>query len=164
MIATISSAFFSSTPSNQIPATAQAMENLPVDYFTNSSAYTPHVHRDVYPAIDPAAPQNSQAGKVVIITGASAGIGARGFTPAFARANAKALVLVARSQDKLDATAAEVKKINPKVEVITSVAHINSEADVTKFYETVKEKFGHADVLINNAGKHRTLISISNIY
>lgn len=128
------------------------MENLPVDHFTTTSAYTPHVHRDTYPAIDPTAPQNSQAGKVVIITGASAGIGARGFAPAFARANAKGIILVGRNQAKLDETAAIVKKTNPKVEVVTSSTEINNETAVAKLYELVKQKFGHADILINNAG------------
>lgn len=54
------------------------MDQLPVDFFATSGAYTPHVHRDQYPAIDPTSSALSQAGKVIIITGASAGIGARG--------------------------------------------------------------------------------------
>jgi hypothetical protein len=52
------------------------MENLPKDYFVTSTQFTPHVYQDVYPGIDPTRPELSLAGKVVIITGASKGIGA----------------------------------------------------------------------------------------
>ena len=51
------------------------MENLPDDYFVTKSQFTKMTHRDVYPAIDPTAASNSQAGKVIVVTGASKGIG-----------------------------------------------------------------------------------------
>ena len=66
-----------------IPATLQhasrpaAMENLPTDHFVKLQQFTPTVYRDVYPAIDPTQAPLSQKGKVVIITGASQGLGAR---------------------------------------------------------------------------------------
>jgi hypothetical protein len=43
--------------------------------FTTGNAFTKKVYRDVYPAVNPEAPALSQAGKVVMITGASRGIG-----------------------------------------------------------------------------------------
>lgn len=49
------------------------MENLPTDHFITSLQFTPKTYQDVYPAIDPK--NNSLAGKVAIITGASRGIG-----------------------------------------------------------------------------------------
>lgn len=51
------------------------LQGLPDDYVVTSQAFTKQVHRDVYPAIDPSNPALSQKGKVVIITGASKGIG-----------------------------------------------------------------------------------------
>jgi FlaA1/EpsC-like NDP-sugar epimerase len=51
------------------------LHGLPDDYVVTSQAFTKQVHRDVYPAIDPSNPALSQKGKVVIITGASKGIG-----------------------------------------------------------------------------------------
>lgn len=51
------------------------MENLPDDHFVTTRQFVKTVHRDVYPAIDPRAPSNSQAGKVIVITGASRGLG-----------------------------------------------------------------------------------------
>ena len=53
------------------------MESLPVDYFVTSMQFTKHVSREQYPSIDPKSPELSLAGKVVIITGASKGIGAK---------------------------------------------------------------------------------------
>ena len=51
------------------------MDNLPDHYFTTNNSFTHSVYRDVYPAVDPKSPALSQAGKVVMITGASRGIG-----------------------------------------------------------------------------------------
>lgn len=128
------------------------MDNLPTDYFTRTAAYTPHVYRDQYPAIDPTSSALSQAGKVVIITGASAGIGARGFVPAFAKAGSKAIVLVARSQSKLDAVVAELKPQFPHVDLLAVSTAVTDAVAVSTLFDTIKEKYGHADVLINNAG------------
>lgn len=130
------------------------MENLPQDYWATSGAYTPHVHRDQYPAIDPTSPALSQSGKVVIISGASAGIGGRGFAPAFAKAKPKALILVARDATKLAVTEKSVKEVTGggNVEVVCFGADVSKPTDVDKLYDMVKEKFGRAEVLVNNAG------------
>lgn len=51
------------------------LKGLPDDYVIKSQAFTKDIYRDVYPAIDPSNPALSQAGKIVIVTGASKGIG-----------------------------------------------------------------------------------------
>ena len=57
--------------------------------FTINNAFTSEVYRDVYPAIDPRRPELSQSGKVILVTGASRGIGQvclralRSFQPIF---------------------------------------------------------------------------------
>ncbi|KAK4034380.1 hypothetical protein C8A01DRAFT_39157 [Parachaetomium inaequale] len=127
------------------------MENLPTDHFVTSLQFTKHVHQDVYPSIDPSNPELSLAGKVAIITGASRGIGAKGLAPAFARAGAKAIVLVATNAEKLAAVEASLKSTNPNVQVLsvaTNIADANSVADL---FAKVKANFGHADILVNNA-------------
>jgi len=45
------------------------------EYFVKQLQFTKKTYRDTYPAIDPTAASSSQAGKVVLITGASQGIG-----------------------------------------------------------------------------------------
>jgi hypothetical protein len=43
--------------------------------FVKAMAFTQNAHRDFYPAIDPKQPKLSQAGKVIVITGATRGLG-----------------------------------------------------------------------------------------
>jgi NAD(P)-dependent dehydrogenase (short-subunit alcohol dehydrogenase family) len=88
-------------------------------------------------------------GKVVLITGASSGIG-RATAVKVADAGATVL-LVARSLDKLEATKGEI-------EAAGGVAHIHrcdmSEVeDVARMAGEVLAYHGHVDVLVNNAGR-----------
>jgi hypothetical protein len=53
------------------------MDSLPDDYFTKSFQFTSSIFNDQYPSIDPRNEELSLAGKVVLITGASRGIGAK---------------------------------------------------------------------------------------
>jgi hypothetical protein len=55
------------------------MDTLPNDYFVTSFQFTPHVFNDEYPSINPRSPSLTLQGKVVIITGASRGVGAKVF-------------------------------------------------------------------------------------
>lgn len=128
------------------------MDQLPADYFVKAHAYTPHVFRDQYPSIDPTSTALSQSGKVIIITGASAGIGAQGFAPAFAKAKPKGIVLVGRNTEKLNATKTAIEKLASGAKIVTVAADTTDVASVEKLFAEVKSEFGHADVLINNAG------------
>ena len=123
------------------------------DLYVTALQFTPHTHRDVYPAIDPTkTPALSQEGKVVVITGATRGIGRTGFLPAFAKANPKGMVLVGRSEKELAAAAAEVHKINPKIQVLEASGVDTLDAEAIKgAWAKVKNTFGHADVLVANA-------------
>ena len=83
--------------------------------------------------------------KVVIITGASSGIG-----EAFARLLAEQgckLTLVARSVDKLEALAAELD-----TESLVASADMTVPADIANMVERTLERFGRVDVLCANAG------------
>ncbi|KAF1925041.1 NAD(P)-binding protein [Didymella exigua CBS 183.55] len=127
------------------------MENLPVDYFVTSMQFTARTHRDVYAAIDPNQAALSQKGKVIVVTGASQGLGARGFVPSFAAAGPKAIVLVARRADKLQEVADTIANSHPTVETLVVPTDIRDPAAVQALFEKVKQKYGHADVLVNNA-------------
>ncbi|CZR70220.1 uncharacterized protein PAC_20121 [Phialocephala subalpina] len=128
------------------------MENLPVDFFVTSQAFTKQTYRDAYPAIDPNSPSNSQAGKVIVITGSSKGLGKIAFAASFAKANPKGIVLVARTAESLEVVAKEIKVVNPNIEVLPVPTDLTNAESVAALWEKVKAKFGHADVLVNNAG------------
>ena len=87
-------------------------------------------------------------GKVVIITGASAGIGLA-IARTLAGKGAK-LVLAARSEDKLKAISEELSSAGTdNIAVRTDVSDPN---DLENLVEASIEKFGRINVLINNAG------------
>lgn len=46
----------------------------------------------------------------------------------------------------------EILAINKDIQVVTAIADVRDAKSVTALWETVKEKFGKADVLVNNAG------------
>lgn len=83
--------------------------------------------------------------KVVLITGASSGIGA-GIARELGRAGAR-LALGARRTERLDALAAEIGG-----EVMTRRLDVTDRADVAAFVEAARQRFGRVDVIVNNAG------------
>lgn len=88
-------------------------------------------------------------GKTVIITGASAGVGAA-CARAFAKEGAK-LVLVARGQAGLDSIKQELSGLT---EVRTLALDIGETAACNRLIQFALEQFGDIHVLINNAGAH----------
>jgi len=128
------------------------MENLPDDYFVTKSQFTKTTHRDVYPAIDPAADSNSQAGKVIVITGASKGIGRFGFVKSFAKAGPKGIVIVSRSASELETVRQDILAINKEIQVLVAPTDSRNPDSVAALWDNVKATFGKADVLVNNAG------------
>jgi NAD(P)-dependent dehydrogenase (short-subunit alcohol dehydrogenase family) len=88
-------------------------------------------------------------GKIVLVTGASSGIG-RATAVKVAAAGATVL-LVARSLEKLEETKAEIERAG-------GIAHIHrcdmsDIDDVERMAEEVLTYHGHVDILVNNAGR-----------
>jgi NADP-dependent 3-hydroxy acid dehydrogenase YdfG len=88
-------------------------------------------------------------GKVVLITGASAGIGLA-TARRFAQAGAK-LVLVARSADRLERLADELR--GQGSEAIAIAADVRDPAQVKRAIAETARHFRRLDILINNAGQ-----------
>ncbi|MEA3446965.1 MAG: SDR family oxidoreductase [Bacteroidota bacterium] len=85
--------------------------------------------------------------KVVVITGASSGIGL-----ALSREYANkdfSVVMAARSNDKLNQYA---KAMSKQAEVLAVQTDVTSQEDCKNLIEKTIEKFGRIDILINNAG------------
>ena len=87
--------------------------------------------------------------KVIVVTGATAGIGE---DTAIKLAKGGAIViLAARTPEKLDATMAKIKADGGKAFAYS--CDISDMADCDRFVKTVLDKHGHVDVLVNNAGR-----------
>jgi NADP-dependent 3-hydroxy acid dehydrogenase YdfG len=87
-------------------------------------------------------------GKVVVVTGASSGIGywtGKGFAEAGAK-----VMLAARRGDRLAELEKEIRDAGGQVE--TMVTDVAKQADMERLAEATLSAFGRADVLVNNAG------------
>jgi short-subunit dehydrogenase len=90
----------------------------------------------------------SLRGRVVVITGASAGIG-REAARAFAREGCR-VVAAARRAERLEALRAEIQASGGECVAVTM--DVADEAEVERLLQTALECFGHVDIWINNAG------------
>jgi NADP-dependent 3-hydroxy acid dehydrogenase YdfG len=84
--------------------------------------------------------------RVVVITGASSGIGAA--TARLLGSRGDAVVLVARRKEQLEAVAKE-----SGANALAIVADVNEREDVRRVVRETIAKLGHIDVWINNAGQ-----------
>jgi len=88
------------------------------------------------------------AGKVVLITGASKGIG-KAISIGFAEAGA-AVSCTARSKELLDSTVAEIHRNGGKATAIA--ADVTQESEVEQMLQKTVERFEKLDIVILNAG------------
>ncbi|KAI1737799.1 hypothetical protein F4680DRAFT_450763 [Xylaria scruposa] len=121
------------------------------DVYTKAGVITKSYYRDVYPAVDPTRPDLSQAGKVTIVTGAGRGIGV-GIALAHAKSGVRGLVLVGRTADNVEKVKQVIETEYPSVSVLAIAADVSENAAVNELFVKVKETFGVADTLVNNAG------------
>jgi short-subunit dehydrogenase len=91
---------------------------------------------------------NQFKNKVVIVTGASSGIG-KAIALEFAK-NGSKVVLAARSGEKLNALTDEL--INDGYEAYAVVTDVSIESDCKRLIDSTVEKYGTIDILANNAG------------
>ncbi|KAF8469860.1 NAD-P-binding protein [Russula ochroleuca] len=113
----------------------------------------PVTHRhDIYPAIDPEPlyAARSYGGKVVLVTGASRGVG-RETALQYARAGALVAIL-ARSGDALEETRDLIVADVPGADVLVLAADVCDVEAVRGAVQSVLRRFGKLDILIANAG------------
>jgi NAD(P)-dependent dehydrogenase (short-subunit alcohol dehydrogenase family) len=91
--------------------------------------------------------QGSLTDKVALITGAGQGVGF-GIATAFAGAGAK-LAITGRDAEKLERASAQLRRFG--AEVLTIPGDVRQRASANASVAKTIERFGHLDVLVNNA-------------
>ena len=86
--------------------------------------------------------------QVIVITGASSGIGLT--TARMAAEQGAKLVLAARNGEALDQLASELRRQGCQVATVT--ADVGNAADVERIGQTALERYGRIDTWVNNAG------------
>jgi NADP-dependent 3-hydroxy acid dehydrogenase YdfG len=129
---------------------------LPKDWIVTSGQFTNRAYNNVYPAVDPTAAKNSLEGKVMVLTGASRGLGALGIAPAFVKAGVKAIVLIATKATKLAAVEEDLRKLNPALETLALSVDVTSNEQVAKAWAVINARYPQVHVLVNNAGVETT--------
>ena len=97
-------------------------------------------------------------GKVIVVTGASQGLG-RALALAYAEEGAS-LVVNSRSEDSVRPVAEEVEGLG--ADVLAVAADVSEAEDVKRLVDAAVERFGRIDVLVNNAGLLGPRVEISD--
>jgi gluconate 5-dehydrogenase len=99
-------------------------------------------------------------GKVAIVTGSTKGIG-RAMASGLAQAGAT-VVVSSRKQELCDKVAAEVAA-ETGAETLGLACHVGDWDAIPVFVDSVVDRFGHVDVLVNNAGITPSTLTVSTI-
>lgn len=70
----------------------------------------------------------------------------------FAKANAKAIVLAARTTSQLEEVRDQILRVSSKTQVHVQSVDVGDETAVKSLYDAAQSKFGGVDVVVSNAG------------
>lgn len=118
----------------------------------STSHITKTLHRKPYAAIEPSRPELSQRGRVVLITGSSAGIGfaiARGF----AKAEAATVIMTGRRDGPLHEAVNKLKFQYPRTTFIGKTIDMANSADARSLWSEFDVAGLIIDILVLNAAR-----------
>ncbi|KIK71674.1 hypothetical protein GYMLUDRAFT_254792 [Collybiopsis luxurians FD-317 M1] len=129
----------------------------------DGTSFVPTARHDTYNAIDPS--KTDLSGKVVLVTGASRGIG-KAISIAYAQGGASGLALLARTKSGLEDTrkaCLEAQRSDQNLEVLLLQTDITDTEAVVSAAKQVKATFQRLDIVVNNAGSSHNCQSIGDI-
>ena len=88
--------------------------------------------------------------KVAIITGGTRGIGLA-TAKKFIQENA-IVVIFGSKKETVDKALSELEEAFPKKEILGFYPNLIDESELKEVFDKIKEKFGHIDIIVNNAG------------
>ncbi|KAI8629613.1 NAD(P)-binding protein [Xylariaceae sp. FL1651] len=117
--------------------------------------FTKTIRYDTYDFIEPTR-RSHCAGKAVLITGGSKGIGL-GIAVSYAKAGASHIAITSRSESGVSAVVAEIQKAATEAareapDVVALTMDVTDSASVKKAALELESRFGRLDILISNAG------------
>lgn len=129
--------------------------------------FTKTFHSSVYKSIDPTNAGLSATGKVVLVTGGGRGIG-KAIASAFAKAGARAVVILGRTATTLQATEKEIlgsTQAGGHSTVVRSfTADVTNTEAIFGVFKAVHDEFGKVDIVVNNAaGLHLATLEETNV-
>ena len=107
--------------------------------------------RTTYATISPSSPSNDQSGRTVLVTGGSEGIGFS-IAEAFVEAHASRVILVSRTQAKLDEAAKTIKQSHPQTEVSAWSCDVSSVPQIQELWAELAKDGTFIDVMVQCAG------------
>ncbi|KAJ3563660.1 hypothetical protein NPX13_g8119 [Xylaria arbuscula] len=120
------------------------------DAYTAPFMLTKSMHRDMYPAIDPATNSALNASsKVVMVVGATSGLGFVSYCQVLEHCPSRGYRTVGRSLEGLEKVEQDLAT---KSHVLTIATDLNLSENTDITFKKVLDKFGRIDVLVNAAG------------
>lgn len=144
-----------SANTGEIPLIFGLPWNTPTSDFTVSNV-TPTMHTSSYPAINPTLnPRISQAGRTVLITGSTAGIGFA-MAKSFVTASASKVIITGRRQERIDKAVDDLRQHakeinNEQTEVVGKKFDATKMEEIDAFWKKLADEGVVVDVLVLNA-------------